>query len=451
MAYLPDRPGYDELRLMLQSEGRRLLVVAEMPDGVMYKNYAELNVAPEEIEEALASLPRAMDAVNRSLYVDTSDAVMSIGNRLCKAVLGGRLWPVYQQLARGVESQGRRLRLRLVIDTPSLLNIPWEFMYDDTVRKDFFALSLQAPIIRANAVRDLAPSRPVSGPPRVLVVVSEVLPYDYGAKDEVGYLRALASAKQIELIERPNITPTDLLEAISSQPYDILHLIMSGVWLKPAGGWSTEIFTPRDNAEQALVCRAEKRVEPVTVDQLRGALQKQSGVSLVCLSGDRTDWLAAQLTPVCPMVVGWRGANTAEAYLSFGQGFYAALLEEQPLEAAVTRGRQKISYDYPGGREWSMPVCYLQVLDGQLLSAAPQKTDTSKALPASDGGQSGGREQQRLRAELDIELKNWEELQRRKSVSQTVSPLLEMQLEDTRKNIEHLQAALGIPTEGQDG
>ena len=179
MPYLADKPVYNELRLTVQCEGRRLFVVAEMPDGAMYKNYAELNVGAEEIEEALASLPRAMDAVNRSLYVDTSDAVMSIGNRLCKAVLGGRLWPLYQQLARGVESQGQRLRLRLVIDTPGLLTIPWEFMYDDTVRKDFFALSLQSPIIRANAVRDLSPSRPISGPPRVLAAISEVLPYDY--------------------------------------------------------------------------------------------------------------------------------------------------------------------------------------------------------------------------------------------------------------------------------
>ena len=443
MAYLPDKPLYEELRLVLQGEGRRLFVMAEMPDGIVYKNYADLNVAPEEIEEALASLPRAMDTVNRSLYVDTSDAVMSIGNRLCKTVLGGRLWPVYQQLTRGVESQGRRLRLRLVIDTPSLFNIPWEFMYDDTVRKDFFALSLQSPLIRAHAVRDFSPSRSVSAPPRILVIVSEVLPYDYGAKDEVGHLRSLAAGKQIQLIERQNVTPKDFLDAVSSEPYDILHLIMSGVWLKPGGGWSTEIFTPRDNTEQALVCRAEKRVETISVDQLRGALQKQSGVSLVCLSGDRTDWLAAQLTPVCPMVVGWRGANTAEAYLSFGQGFYAALLEGQPLEAAVTRGRQKISYDYPGGREWSMPVGYLQVADGQFLSAIPQKADTSKALPTSDGGQTGDREQKRLAAELDIEYKNLAELERRRGLSQSVSPLLEDQWKDTLENIQRLEQSLG--------
>ena len=455
MAYLADKPAYDELRLTLQSEGRKLLVIAELPDGGMVKNYGDLNVAPEEIEEALASLPRAAATVNRSLYVDTSDAVMSIGARLCKAVLGGRLWPLYQQLARDVEGQGRRLRLRLVITAPNLLTIPWEFMYDDTVRKDFFALSLQSPIIRANAVRDFPPSRAVSGPLRVLAAVSEVLPYDYGAKAELDYLHSLAAVGQIQLIERTNVSPADLLDAVSRQPYDILHLTMSGVWLKPGGGWSTEVFTPRDSPEQALVCRAEKRVEPVTVDQLRGALQKQSGVGLVCLSGDRTDWLAAQLTSVCPLVVGWRGANTAEAYLSFSQGFYPALLAGQPLEEAVTHGRQRISYDYPGGREWSMPVCYVHTADGQFLSAEPQKTETSKALPTSDGmadgGPAGDRDQKRLATELDIEYKNRAELERRRSLSQTVSPLLEEQWNDTLENIKRLETALEQSKGGQGG
>ncbi len=452
MAYLVDRPVYDELRLTLQGEDRKLLVTAELPDGGLFKNHADLNIAPEEIEEALASLPRAMDAVNRSLYVDTSDAVMSIGARLCKAVLGGRLWPLYQQLSRAVEGQGRRLRLRLVIASPSLLGIPWEFMYDDTVRKDFFALSLQSPIIRTNAVRDLSPSRPVSSPPRVLLAVSEVLPYDYGAKQEVDYLRSLAAAKQVELVERQNVAPKDLLDAVSGEQSDILHLIIAGVWLRPSGALSTESFTPRDTTEQALVCRGEKRAEPVTMDQLRNALQRQPGDGLICLSGDRTDWLAAQLTSVCPRVVGWRGANTAEAYLSFGQGFYGALLEGQPLEAAVTRGRQKISYDYPGGREWSMPVCYLQVADGQFLSAPPQRVDTGKPATAVDGAAPpADREQKRLATELDIEYKNLAELERRRSQSSTVSPLLEEQWQEVRENIQRLETSLGQSKGDQGG
>ncbi|MCW5854288.1 MAG: hypothetical protein KIT87_29740, partial [Anaerolineae bacterium] len=110
-----------------------------------------------------------------------------------------------------------------------------------------------------------------------------------------------------------------------------------------------------------------------------------------------------------------------------------------------------ISYDYPGGREWSMPVCYLQVLDGQFLSAAPQKVEPNRAANPSDSGQTGDREQKRVAAELDIEYKNLAELERRRGLSKSVSPLLEEQWKDTLENIKRLETSLGQSKGGQGG
>ncbi|HKO98689.1 MAG TPA: CHAT domain-containing protein [Pyrinomonadaceae bacterium] len=409
----PNSPDMS-FRLMASSVGGETVVVDYYPP-----------VTSLEIEEAFAGVARANTQFALSIQRSTSDEIRALGERLYNSVWQSRITDLYHQSYGIAQSKGKNLRVRFVIDHPALAALPWEFLFEPA-RKDFLSLSTRTPIARQWAWPTATPTRPaiIEPPLRVLVVEAEVRPWDIGSAEEIAMLQRLGKSSDglLEVVKVVNnASPTSLIEALKDDSYNVLHLCLSGatdaVLARGTGSGSiTSFSTDRPSLPQSLVLMDEnsgsnRTPQRVDLDLLRTVINRRD-IQLINLSGDCTDWLASQLTEVSPATLGWRGLNTPAAYQSFSEGFYSPLVKGLPLEAAVTQGRKEIDAKYPGGKEWGMPVFYLQTPDGMTLrqqtkSAKPANRYVSEFGTAVPSNPSTQREWTKLRVLLSVAEENY--------------------------------------------
>jgi hypothetical protein len=401
-------------RLMASSVGGETVVVDYYPP-----------VTSLEIEEAFAGVARANTQFALSTQRSTSDEIRALGERLYNSVWQSRITDLYHQSYGMAKDNGKNLRLRFEIDHPALAALPWEFLFEPS-RKDFLSLSTRTPIARQWSWPTARPTQPavIEPPLRVLVVEAEVRQWDTGSAEEIAMLKRLGKSndgaiKVVKVVH--DATPNSLMAALTNESYNVLHLCLSGatdaVLARGTGtgsGSMAAFATDRPSLPRSLVLMDERAGSPqrVDLDNLRSAIGRNSDLQLVNLSGDCTDWLASQLTEVSPATLGWRGLNTPAAYQSFSEGFYSALVKGLPLEAAVTQGRKEIDAKYPGGKEWGMPVFYLQTPDGMALRLPTKSTEETKryssefgtAAPSNPATQ---REWTKLRVKLSVAEENY--------------------------------------------
>jgi hypothetical protein len=393
--------GYEEFRieLLYDTSQKRFKLRASSATGETMPFDYYPPVTSSEIEEAFAGVARANAQFSLSVPRSTADEIRALGERLYNSVWQNLVTDLYQRSCAVAQASGKNLRLRFVTNDQSMAALPWEFLVDP-LRKDFLTLSTRTPVARQWIWPNTPPhARPVfvEPPLRVLVVEAEVRPWDIGAQEEIASLKKLEDRhhpvlKLVDVVS--NATPRSFLTTLKQRPYHVLHLCLSGATPDaiPGRGTGSGNYGSASLPESLLFMDDESRTnrnpQRVDLDTLLSAIGMQPDLQLIYLSGDCTDWLASQLTQVSPATLGWRGLNTPEAYLSFTRGFYSALTKGLPLESAVTHGRKSIDAEYPGGKEWGMPVFYLQTPDGIAVrqpKRAQPDTGQGEARVLSDG------------------------------------------------------------------
>jgi hypothetical protein len=56
-----------------------------------------------------------------------------------------------------------------------------------------------------------------------------------------------------------------------------------------------------------------------------------------------------------------------QATISFSRAFYQRLAAGDPVDAAVTEGRQAMHSAYPAGFEWATPVLFMRTPNGEIF------------------------------------------------------------------------------------
>jgi hypothetical protein len=400
--------GYEEFRIKL-SAGAGQSESGEMSFSLMASSVGGETgivdyyppVSSYEIEEAFAGVARANTQFAMSVQRSTSDEIRALGERLYNSVWQSRITDLYHQSYGIAKENGKNLRVRFVIDHPALAALPWEFLFEPS-RKDFLTLSTRTPVAREWTWPTARPTQPVivDPPLRVLIIEAEVRPWDTGSAEEIAVLQKLAKSNDglLEVVKViHDASPRSLIAALTDESYNVLHLCLSGatdaVLARGTGTGSGSIAafaTDKPSLPEALVLMDEnsgsnRTPQKVELDILRTVIGTRKDLQLINLSGDCTDWLASQLTDVSPATLGWRGLNTCEAYQSFSEGFYSTLVKGLPLEAAVTQGRKEIDAKYPGGKEWGMPVFYLQTPDGMALRQPSKSTEAAPRYASEFG------------------------------------------------------------------
>jgi hypothetical protein len=384
---------YENLDLLFKRDGDAYRVrVTHAPGGADVAEQAfDVPFDDRDLENFVLRLGRSRGNVRR---IDSPEVqgTKDIGGSLFDALFNRNL-AMATCLARSLDrcrqaGEGLRLRLNLT-ETPSLLNLPWEFLYDQSTNR-FLSLSDETPIVRYLAVDHPANPLRTPLPLRVLVMVSNPSDDEYQdldvEKETADLKKAVASLEgsgHLFLDFIPARLP-DLTRALRRNSYHVFHFIGHGGF-------------DQGSRDGALVLEGEGGRASLTSGQVIGTfLADHRPLRLAVLNaceGGRSandDPFAGVAQTLIqqgvPAVVAMQFEITDKAAIAFSDDFYASLVLGLPVDVAVNEARKSI-YAQPNATEWATPVLYLRSPDGVLFdleSVATPATDQSLVVQVHD-------------------------------------------------------------------
>lgn len=338
----------------------------------------QVQVVHSPVGERIAGVDAQYDAMRlRELLgpIEGGDAdwtqAMQLGLFLAGALLPGS---VHDLLVRSIdiaETEGNRLRLRLMLDG-ELHNVPWEYLLlnragGEVSRTDFLTLSPSTSIVRHQPAE--IPAKPIEAslPAQMVAALSspEKWPRLQVDKERSVIAEALSGNEHIQVTWKHPAGKDTLWSGVAQA-----HLFH----FAGHGGFPTEISgKPGKVAGQGLLVLQDEYGDPeeVEADELANRL-REKGVRVAvlgaCESGRRDDvnvWssVAASLTKVgLGAVVGMQFRILDTSAKNFATEFYRALVAGLTIDEAVSNGRIKVAEKDTCG--WGTPVLYLRSEDG---------------------------------------------------------------------------------------
>jgi hypothetical protein len=308
--------------------------------------------------------------------------------------------------------EGMRLRLRLA-DVPELADLPWEFLYDPRLNR-FLARSSHTPLVRYLDLPDPPQPLSVTGPLRLLVMISSPSGYDPLDVEQEWSLLTEALARQQEegqvIIERLPATMSGLRRRLRQEEFHIFHFVGHGFY-NPEWGDGALVMEDRNG-----------RPHEVPGEELGGLLNEYDQTRLAVLNacegarGSVSDPFAGVAQSLIqqglPAVVAMQFAITDDAAIIFARELYAAIADGYPLEAALAEARGAI-LDEGNLTEWGTPVLYSRAPDGHLFDLPAQDQTREAARRARQEAERKAREEAERKAREEAERKAREEAERK--------------------------------------
>lgn len=315
------------------------------------------------------------------------------GETLFRALFSGQVGRLWARSLGAAPERALRLQLRfkLVGEPPgsSLLHaLPWELLYQPDTR-DFLALSRRTPVVRYLEVA--RPVAPVSLPAilRILVVLADLpslAPLEL-ARERREIEEAWKSRPRVEVVFLPEPRSDALREALLGSPFHVLHFMGHGALDRSTG------------EGRLFVSGSDGALEPISGEAFATLLKDFKTLRLVLLNACETaqaldgegvdpfDGVATALVMAgLPAVVAMQFPISDPAAIAFSRAVHLRLAAGDPVDAAVTEGRQAIYAARPGTLEWAIPALFTRVSDGRLFDAqgrrASDRPPRATTLPA---------------------------------------------------------------------
>ena len=168
---------YFDFDLQLAKQGNGYRARATNAQGALARADFALPFSEYEIENLFLRVGRPRRGV-RKIESPEMKAAKAFGAKLFDAVFTGEVFALWRTSFNFAAAQNKGLRLRLrLTETPELLDLPWEFLYDST-RSQFVALLTKTPVVRFMDLPTPIQPLQVQLPLRVLVVISDPTDYD---------------------------------------------------------------------------------------------------------------------------------------------------------------------------------------------------------------------------------------------------------------------------------
>ena len=305
--------------------------------------------------------------------------IRKFGGDLFDALFKDDIRSCYEASLRLAYSQGKGLRIKLRIEPPELMDVPWEFLYEKKARK-FLALSIRTTLVRYIELPYSAKPLLVQPPLRFLVMISN--PLDYPSLDVEREKRRLQTALEdleakglVEFHFLTEATLPALQNRLREEEFHIFHFIGHGGYAEEEG-------------QGVLILENERRgSRPVRGEHLGKLLGDHFSLRLVVLNACEAGRPSARETGPydsfsgvaealvherIPAVVAMQFEITDEAAILFAREFYAALSDNYPVDAAVAEARKAIDYTLKNTVEWATPVLYMRAPDGMIFQVPPK-------------------------------------------------------------------------------
>jgi tetratricopeptide (TPR) repeat protein len=369
---------YRDFDLLIERSGQGYRAqVLESPAGQATADFT-LPFSDLELENVLLRLGRPVRTVRRLESTEMSTA-KSFGAALFNAVFSGDVRACLRSSVDEAKRESVGIRVRLRLADPALADLPWEFLYVQSVNR-FLALSVQTPLVRYMDLPEVLQPIAVSPPIRVLAMISS--PTDYPSLDVEGEwqrlndaLADLIKAGTLSLERMEEATLAALQRRLRRSKYHIFHFIGHGE------------FDQTLQEGVLLLEREKQRGHRVGSQYLGMLLHDHESLRVAVLNAcegarsSKQDPFAGSAQTLVqqgiPAVIAMQFEIADDVAQTFAHELYGALADSYPIDAAVTEARKAI---FAMGREieWATPVLYLRAPDGRIFDV-----DRSAATPAT--------------------------------------------------------------------
>jgi predicted NACHT family NTPase len=305
------------------------------------------------------------------------------GRELFRALLGtGEVIGRYRAAERDDD-----LRIVLRVSDPVLAGLPWEAMYDESVRS--YVCRRHQLVRHVVAPVPVAPLT-VSPPLRILGVVSsprDLEPLDVDVEKEhlASALARLTGEGLVELTWAPSATWADLQDMLLSGTWHVVHFVGHGDFDPDRDEGYIFLTGPngrRDRVEGSRLIDLLRQARPVPRLVVLNSCSGAETGTTDPYSGTAAALVRGGVTAVAAM----QYAITDPAAIAFSRGFYGAIARDRGIDEAVSSGRVAILGLSGRTLEWVTPVLYLRGQDSHLFAisateASPGRANAPKTPP----------------------------------------------------------------------
>jgi hypothetical protein len=373
---------YRDFDLLIERAGQGYRAqVLDSPAGQATADFV-LPFSDLEIENCLLRLGRPARSVRRLDSTEMSTA-KTFGAALFNAVFSADVRACLRSSVDEARRENAGIRVRLRLADPALADLPWEFLYVQSVNR-FLALSVQTPLVRYMDLPEVLQPFAVTPPIRVLVMIAS--PTDYPPLDvEAEWQRLnealgdLMKAGTLSLERMEEATLAALQRRLRRSQYHIFHFIGHGE------------FDQTLQEGVLLLEREQQRGHRVGSQYLGMLLHDHESLRVAVLNAcegarsSKQDPFAGSAQTLVqqgiPAVIAMQFEIADDVASTFAHEFYGALADGYPIDASVTEARKAI---FALGREveWATPVLYLRAPDGRIFDV--DRTAVVSPPPAAE-------------------------------------------------------------------
>jgi len=312
---------------------------------------------------------RIQESQSRLIERDVDQAgLIDIGRQLYNLVFTGDVERLFEQSAGQYLRKGTQgIRIRLRIEAPELIILPWEFLY--WPHKEFFlGASIQCPVVRYLEIFEPIDNLEVALPLKMLVAIPESPGLDV-AHEKANLIRTLDSLnRHVRLTFLEGIvTPTSISDALLEECFHLFHFIGHGEF---------------ENDQAFLQLNSEDGdIKYIDDHQFVSLFINHPTLKLVFLNsckGAKTS-LATPMAGMAyrlvkqgvPAVVAMQYAIYDDAAILFSREFYRCLFKGTArgrVEFAVSHARSRLLGEFPGERDIGAPVLFMRASEGLLFN-----------------------------------------------------------------------------------
>ena len=315
---------------------------------VLYVFTASQNIAiPIDIPEYLIqSGVRLLQPTHIELLGDATE----LGRELGAVIFPEAIRDMLIAQARTAQNNNGRLQIQLQIAVPELAALPWEWAVIDGTRQWAPAINDDYAVVRLSSINEPAPPILVDGPLRVLLLV----PPDQTPQFSMIYtmLQSEISARRISISIVEVHTLADSEQALSQKIYHVVHFV-------------GDVFL---NADHLIRIAFGSEID---VFELNDLLTQFPDIGLICVtlaaSGEPQIRAMPQIFAALLMsktinaAITFSGISRPDTIVRFAATCYNAIIEDVPLDLAVTRGRRALT---SGRRDVNWGLAQLRIVPG---------------------------------------------------------------------------------------
>lgn len=366
-----------ELLIGAGEEGCYSITVLGSPGGEC-RARLELPLADPRLQSCFEAMEGARGPMERSFAPVSSKApspslsvsVLEMGQTLFASLTREKnIYACYHTSLVQAQKEGKGLRLRLRFEAPELARLPWEYLYDPDLKRDFLSLSKETPVVRHLEVELPIESLTLEPPIRILGMVGARHGLDVAAEQQrmIQAVEHLTDKGAIELVWLEGSTWRDLAAALRRGPWHIFHFIGHGGFDEQTGEGlillekeeETDVPHRFPARELGRLLADHPSLKLAVLNSCEGA--RASRTNLFSSTG------AILASRGIPAVVSMQYELTDRAAVEFSRSFYDSLAEGEAVDSAVADARKAIKMALEETVEWGTPMLHMRARDGVLF------------------------------------------------------------------------------------